>query len=148
VLVLVHSELVEQQVSVKTKFSRNLRGVWADRVQLQQVLLNLVRNSIDAMKTVPINKRALFIRTERGRLEGEPAAVITVRDSGCGLKPEQAKRLFDAFYTTKPHGMGMGLRISRSIVEAHGGLLSARQNLGPGATFRCTLPLEAPNERA
>jgi signal transduction histidine kinase len=141
VLAITRHKLAEEQILVKTHFARGLDGLWADRVQMQQVLFNLVRNSIDAMKIVPAKKRVLLIRTQRGGLEGKPAAIITVRDSGCGFKPEQAGRLFDAFYTTKADGMGMGLRISRSIVEAHGGVLSARRNSGPGATFRFTLPI-------
>jgi signal transduction histidine kinase len=111
-----------------------------DRVQLQQVLLNLVVNGMDAMNTVEESKRVLFIRSHRETREGRLESLVSVQDAGTGFKPEQMKRLFEAFYTTKPQGMGMGLAISRSIIEAHGGRLWAEANQGPGATFLFSLP--------
>ena len=106
-----------------------------DRVQLQQVLVNLTLNAIEAMNTVDLG-RDLAISTQRG--DGGEIQVV-VRDSGSGFDPMSAERIFDAFHTTKPGGLGMGLSISRSIVESHGGRLWAEANEGPGATFRFTL---------
>ena len=107
-----------------------------DRVQLQQVVLNLLLNGLDAMHDVVDRPRELVIRTER---EATDHVRVAVRDSGSGIDPQLATRLFDAFYTTKPGGMGMGLSISRSIVEQHGGRLWAVPNDGPGTTFQFTV---------
>jgi PAS domain S-box-containing protein len=141
VLLLAERQLVKHQVTVKTRLTRDLAPVLADRVQLQQVLLNLVINGIEAMSAAKRETRVLEINAKRHQLQGASAILVTVRDSGIGLKTEEMDRLFEAFYTTKPEGMGMGLRISRSIVEAHGGRLWAKQNAGPGATFYCSLPI-------
>jgi signal transduction histidine kinase len=108
-------------------------------VQLQQVLLNLIINAVDAMSALTDRPRLVRIRTHEAEAK---SILIAVEDSGIGLDPEQAARLFDAFYTTKAAGLGMGLSISRSIVEAHGGKLWATPNDGPGATFQFTLPIE------
>jgi signal transduction histidine kinase len=110
-------------------------------VQLQQVLLNLVVNGMDAMNTVEESKRLLVICVRRETRDGMPAALLSVQDAGTGFKPEEMGRLFEAFYTTKPQGMGMGLAISRSIIEVHGGRLWAEPNQGPGATFLFSLPV-------
>jgi len=107
-----------------------------DRVQLQQVVMNLILNGIEAMSTVEDRERDLVIKTQRG--EGDEVRVV-VQDSGIGFDPLSAERIFDAFHTTKPGGLGMGLSISRSIVESHGGQLWAVSNDGPGATFQFTL---------
>jgi hypothetical protein len=107
-----------------------------DRVQLQQVVVNLILNAIEAMATVEDRARDLVITTQRG--EGDEIRVA-VRDSGIGFDPLNVERIFDAFHTTKPGGLGMGLSISRSIVESHGGRLWAESNDGPGATFQFTL---------
>jgi signal transduction histidine kinase len=107
-----------------------------DRVQLQQVVMNLILNGLEAMSTVEDRERELVIRTQRG--EGDEV-LVAVRDSGIGFDPVSAKRMFDAFHTTKPGGLGMGLSISRSIVESHRGRLWAKSNDGPGATFQFTL---------
>jgi signal transduction histidine kinase len=118
-----------------------LPSVSGDRVQLQQVLLNLVINGMDAMNQVTESKRVLTICGRREKNDGTFAARLSVSDSGVGFKPEEMDRLFEAFYTTKTQGMGMGLAISRSIIEAHGGRLWAEPNQGPGATFVFSLPV-------
>jgi signal transduction histidine kinase len=107
-----------------------------DRVQLQQVLMNLMMNSIDAMKDVD-GTRELTIKSQRVE---NGHVLISVSDTGMGLPPQQADKIFNAFFTTKTHGTGMGLRISRSIVESHGGRLWATDNSPRGATFQFTLP--------
>jgi C4-dicarboxylate-specific signal transduction histidine kinase len=114
----------------------DLPSVNGDRVQLQQVVVNLILNGIEAMSTVEDRERVLLVRTEQG--EGSEVCV-TVRDSGIGFDPQSAERIFDAFHTTKKSGLGMGLSISRSIVENHGGRLWAKLNDGPGASFQFTL---------
>jgi PAS domain S-box-containing protein len=141
VLALVQRELDERRVQVRTELPEDLPSVSGDRIQLQQVLLNLVMNGIEAMSDVDEARRILTIGGRRDDLAGQPAVVIAVRDFGNGFSPEDNERLFDAFYTTKPTGMGMGLRISRSIVEMHGGRLWATPNEGQGATFFCALPI-------
>jgi C4-dicarboxylate-specific signal transduction histidine kinase len=111
-------------------------------VELQQVLLNLVVNAMDAMRDVPEPERLLAIRARLERdAAGAPVVAIGVTDRGTGLEPDQARRIFEAFYTTKPNGMGLGLAISRSIVEAHGGRLSVETSTEPGATFAIRLPV-------
>jgi signal transduction histidine kinase len=120
--------------------------VHADRVQLQQVVLNLVINAIEAMSGVSERQRKLLIST--GKVEGDADGVlVAVRDSGPGLDPASLERLFEAFYTTKPGGLGMGLSICRSIIEAHGGRLWASANEPQGAVFQFTLPAD-PNSAA
>jgi signal transduction histidine kinase len=111
--------------------------VEGDRVQLQQVLLNLVLNAAEAMSAVDEGARELLIGTEHTRSNG---VLVVVRDSGPGINPEHIERVFEAFYTTKSSGVGMGLSICRSIIEAHGGRLWADANEPRGATFRFTLP--------
>jgi signal transduction histidine kinase len=107
-----------------------------DRVQLQQVVLNLLLNGLDAMHAVVDHPRDLLITTQR---DATDRVHVAVRDAGSGIDPQLASRLFEAFYTTKPNGMGMGLSISRSIVEQHGGRLWAVPNDGPGTTFHFTV---------
>ena len=109
-------------------------------MQLQQVLLNLVVNGMDAMTAVEESKRVLIICGRSQRRDGISEACLSVQDAGTGFKPGEMERLFETFYTTKAHGMGMGLAISRSIIEAHGGRLWAEPNQGPGATFSFSLP--------
>jgi PAS domain S-box-containing protein len=140
VLALARYASASRRVTIRTDLPESLPLVLGDRVQLQQVLLNLVVNGMDAMDTVEESKRVLIIRGRRETRDGTPGALLSVQDSGTGLKPEETDRLFEAFYTTKPHGMGMGLAISRTIIEAHGGLLWAEPNQGPGATFLFSLP--------
>jgi PAS domain S-box-containing protein len=142
VLSLAGCALVEHHITVRTELAENLPRAWGDRVDLQQLLLNLVVNGIEAMDAVPDERRILTIGGRRDELDGKPAVLVTVRDLGPGFKPGDNERLFDAFYTTKLDGLGMGLRIGRSIVEAHGGRLWATSGAGPGATFYCALPAE------
>jgi signal transduction histidine kinase len=113
----------------------NLRPVMGDRVQIQQVALNLMLNAIEAMRTVEEHERDLVISTQS---EGDEIRVV-VRDAGIGFDPLSVGRIFDAFHTTKPGGLGMGLSISRSIVESHGGRLWASTNQGRGVTFQFSL---------
>jgi two-component system sensor kinase FixL len=127
----------ERQVDVRLKLDPKADDVFADRVQIQQVLLNLIRNGIDAMQAQEPRKRALLIRTG---LTEEGWSEVSVADTGPGIAPEVLERLFQPFMTTKPQGMGVGLSISRSIIEAHGGRIWAEANPGGGALFRFTLP--------
>jgi C4-dicarboxylate-specific signal transduction histidine kinase len=135
-MILLHSEAIRFAVLVRTELAADLPQVMGDRVQLQQVLMNLMMNSIDAMKDVD-GTRELTIQSQRGE-NGQ--VLISVSDNGVGLPPEQADKIFNAFFTTKTHGTGMGLRISSSIVESHGGRLWATDNSPSGATFQFTLP--------
>jgi PAS domain S-box-containing protein len=144
VLALASRDLRRNRITVQTDLAENLPSVSGDRIELQQALLNLIVNAIEAMSQESDERRVLTIRAARSLVDGKEAVRIDVQDSGVGFESEERDRLFDPFYSTKPHRMGMGLRISRSIVEAHGGQLSASQNTGPGATFTCVLPLAAP----
>ncbi len=143
VVALAAAESVARGVAIRTDVAADLPVVLGDRVQLLQVLLNLVVNGMDAMSTVDEPERRLEIRGRSDTQDGSPAARISVQDRGLGLHAGQAERLFEAFYTTKPHGMGMGLAISRSIIDVHGGRLWADSNQGPGATFSFSLPAAA-----
>jgi PAS domain S-box-containing protein len=134
---LVHSEVLSHRVSLRLELAPTLPAVLGDRVQLQQVIINLIVNGIDAMATVTDRRRALAVRSQ---LDDSGRVLVAVEDSGVGIDPENAKRLFNAFFTTKSSGMGMGLSICRSIIENHGGKLSVLRNAGPGATFQFTLP--------
>jgi PAS domain S-box-containing protein len=136
VVTLVQREAVGQRVAVQTELASELPPVWGDRIQLQQVLINLMINGIQAMASVIDRARVLVIRTQR---YGDDELLVAVEDAGIGIAPENLDRLFGAFYTTKPDGMGMGLSISRSIMEAHGGRVWATRNNGPGMTFQFTL---------
>jgi C4-dicarboxylate-specific signal transduction histidine kinase len=136
VVMLTQREVRRSKVALRTELATNLPSVMGDRVQLQQVLMNLILNGIEALSTVENRPRDLVIRTQRS--EGDQVRVA-VQDSGIGFDPKNAERIFDAFHTTKSGGLGMGLSISRSIVENHGGRLWAVLNDGPGATFQFTL---------
>jgi len=133
---LVRRELATHRVSVRMELASNLPKICGDRIQLQQVLINLVMNGIEAMAGVSEQRRRLAVRSRLG--EGQ--VLVAVQDAGTGIDPQNANRLFSAFYTTKSNGMGMGLSISRSIVEAHGGRIRATNNDGPGATIEFTVP--------
>ena len=143
VVTLTGAELVTRRVAIRIDVPEDLPLVLGDRVELQQVLLNLVVNGMDAMSGVEPSHRILEIRGAPDQLDGHPAARISVGDRGVGLRSEHADQLFEPFYTTKAHGMGLGLAISRSIIEAHGGRLWAEANPGPGATFSFALPAAA-----
>lgn len=136
-LVLLRGEAIRYSVAMRTELSGNLPRVEADRVQLQQVFMNLILNGIDAMKYSAGELTVTSELDESGKL------LISVRDAGVGLPAGETDQIFSAFFTTKPQGSGMGLTISRSIVEAHGGRLWATGNSGPGATFHFTLPTAA-----
>jgi signal transduction histidine kinase len=133
-ILLLRSEANEYAVSILTNLAADLPTITADRVQLQQVLMNLMLNGIEAMKEAG---GVLTVRTGRG--EGSQV-LISISDTGVGLPPGRADEIFNAFFTTKPQGSGMGLAISRSIVESHGGRLWATPNGDRGATFHFTLP--------
>ena len=134
---LTRGEAVKNNISVQTQLAEGLPRIHGDKVQLQQVILNLILNAVEAMSSVPEDSRKLLISARKD----VGGVVVVVQDSGPGLSPESVDRLFDAFYTTKAGGMGMGLSICRSIVEAHGGQIWASRDVGPGATFQLTLPL-------
>jgi PAS domain S-box-containing protein len=140
-LTLAKHSLNEHGIIVKTRLPEDPLPVHADRVQLQQVLFNLIVNAIDAMAGLAKERRILTISVRHHNLDRQPAILITIADKGIGFSPKTADRMFDAFYTSKPGGMGMGLRISRSIIEGYGGKLSARRNKGRGATFCLILPV-------
>jgi len=140
VIALCSDDLQRSRVILRQEFANDLRPVTGDRIQLQQVIFNLVRNASDAMSGVDDRPRVLGIRTDRG--EGD-CVRLTVQDTGVGITQQEMERLFDAFYTTKSDGMGMGLSVSRSIIENHNGLLWATPNDGPGATFSFSIPCAA-----
>jgi PAS domain S-box-containing protein len=135
---LVHRELVRHRVSLRTELASAVPMILGDRVQLQQVIINLLMNGIEAMEPVTDRPRELMVRSGQDETR---QVFLSVTDCGIGISAENANRLFNAFFTTKSSGLGMGLSICRSIVEAHGGRLSASGNEGPGATFQFVLPL-------
>jgi len=137
VVALSQSDLQRNRVVLQSEFARDLPPVTGDRIQLQQVILNLLRNASDAMVSVEDRPRQLLIRTEP---DVDNRVRVSVRDAGVGLDVQGMNQLFDAFYTTKPDGMGIGLSVSRSIIERHHGRLWAEPNDGPGATFSFAIP--------
>jgi len=140
VVALTAAESARRRVAIRTDVPADLPLVLGDRVQLQQVLLNLVVNAMDAMSGVDDPERSLDIRGRVDGLDGSPAVTISVEDRGIGLQPDELERPFEPFYTTKPHGMGLGLAISRSIIEAHSGRLWGESQRGRGAVFSFCLP--------
>jgi signal transduction histidine kinase len=143
VLSYIHHELTRRHVTIQTELSKDLPPILGDRIQLQQVLLNLIMNGVEAMNEVAEKERKISIRARRHEHNRKPVVLVSVQDSGNGLKPAEVERLFEAFYTTKSQGLGMGLPISRSIVEAHGGRLWLASTGGPGATFQFVLPTKS-----
>ena len=140
VIALVQRELISHQVSLRMELAPALPMILGDRVQLQQVIINLVMNGIEAMQSVTDRPRELVIRSRQDETQ---QVLVSVTDCGVGISAENADRLFNAFFTTKSSGMGMGLSICRSIMEAHGGRLWATANVPHGATFQFTLPVNA-----
>ena len=134
---LLRREVLDHLVSLRIELASTLPGVMGDRVQLQQVIINLVMNGIEAMAGIADRPRELVIRSRRHETE---QVQIEVQDAGGGIDPENVDRLFDAFFTTKPNGMGMGLSVCRSIIQSHGGRIWASRNVGAGAAFHFTLP--------
>jgi C4-dicarboxylate-specific signal transduction histidine kinase len=137
--VFFRDEAMRRQVQLRTEFAQGLPLIPGDRVQLQQVVLNLMMNALDAMQASQRAAREIVVRTTPDR---QPGIVVSVEDTGVGLSPETAAKIFDPFFTTKPQGIGMGLSISRSIVEAHRGRLWVDSRLGGGSIFQFRLPLE------
>jgi signal transduction histidine kinase len=137
VIGLTRGELVKNRVSVQSHIVEGLPLIQGDRVQLQQVILNLIINAVEGLGSVAEGARELVITTGKGEPDG---VLVVVRDSGPGLSSLDLERIFEAFYTTKPGGLGMGLSICRSIVEAHGGRLWATAAQPQGAIFQFTLP--------
>jgi two-component system sensor kinase FixL len=135
---LIHSDAILHNVNILLQVDPGARTVYGDKIQLQQVLLNLLLNAFQAMKICPVNERQVTVRTEPN--EGHKV-IIAVRDSGEGVKNDQLDKIFQPFYTTKDNGLGLGLAISRSIVEAHGGRLWAQNNPDRGTTIYFTVPL-------
>jgi C4-dicarboxylate-specific signal transduction histidine kinase len=135
---LMQVQASKNEIAMQVELADDLPAVIGDRVQLQQVIVNLVLNGIEAANAVTDRPRRLRVRSERADFNG---VLVTVRDSGIGIDPKDEKRIFDAFFTTKPQGMGMGLSICHSIIEAHGGRLWASANDDCGATLQFTLPV-------
>ncbi|MBI4522310.1 MAG: hypothetical protein HY695_00710 [Deltaproteobacteria bacterium] len=138
VVMIVHSDAILRNVRVSLELNPGLPPVRGDRVQLQQVLLNLLLNAFDAMKDRPVNERQVVVQAEA---DGAQMVTIAVRDRGTGLTGDKLAKIFQPFYTTKRDGLSMGLSISRSIVEAHGGRIWAENNPDRGATFYFTVPI-------
>jgi signal transduction histidine kinase len=137
VVALTRGEVVKNGVSVQMRLAEGLPLIQGDRVQLQQVILNLIINAVEALSGVGEGSRELLITTGKAEPEG---VLVAVQDSGPGLTPASLEHLFEAFYTTKPGGLGMGLSVCRSIIEAHGGRLWATANVVQGAAFQFTVP--------
>jgi len=135
VIALVRSDVLRSKVELKAELAAHLPQVFGDRVQLQQVILNLILNARDAMS----GERTRKLQITSGR-DTTGAIVVAVRDTGHGFEIEDAERIFEPFFTTKTRGMGLGLSISRTIIEAHGGTLRATQNEDKGATIQFILP--------
>ena len=144
-VVLLNSDATRYSISMRTELSENLPGIMGDRVQLQQVLMNLMINGIEAMKDVD-GPRQLVIKSQPAPdTQPDEQLMVSINDTGVGLPSQQVDRIFNSFFTTKPDGTGLGLRISRSIVESHGGRLWASSNSPRGASFHLTLPGKAEN---
>jgi C4-dicarboxylate-specific signal transduction histidine kinase len=142
VIALARVELSRNRVLLQTRLAIDLPPIMGDRIQLQQVILNLIINAIEAMSGVTERPRELLVSSEKMNIPKE-SVLVSVADSGSGLNRKNLEQIFDAFYTTKPNGLGMGLSISRSIVKAHGGWLRAMTNVPKGALFQFALPIGA-----
>ena len=138
VVALIHSEAILHSIGVELDLAVDLPMARGDKIQLQQVVLNLLLNAFDAMKDCPADERTIIVQAARN---GSSMVEIAVRDRGTGLATDKLDKIFQPFYTTKSEGLGMGLSISRSIVEAHGGTLRAKNNPDRGATFYFTIPV-------
>jgi C4-dicarboxylate-specific signal transduction histidine kinase len=138
ILALTHSELAQHNVVLHTNLPAGDQLVFGDRIQLQQVMLNLIMNGIEAMSAVMDRPKVLTISSERVEPSG---MLVAVKDTGAGIDPATAERIFESFFTTKPNGMGMGLSICRSIIEDHGGRLWAAGHRSRGALLQFTIPL-------
>jgi signal transduction histidine kinase len=137
VISLCGNDLQRMRVSLRIDLANELPLVSGDRVQLQQVVMNLLKNAADAMSGIEDRPRHLVVKTQS---DGNEAVLLSVCDTGAGLGPGDVNRIFDAFFTTKSEGMGIGLSVSRTIIESHGGRLWAEANDGPGATFTFVIP--------
>jgi C4-dicarboxylate-specific signal transduction histidine kinase len=146
VLALTTGELRQHSIELSLELASSMPAIRGDNILLQQVLLNLIKNAIEAMMEAAQGQRTLRIQSRVGELDCKPAAVVEVSDTGVGFSGTDGARIFDAFHTTKPQGMGMGLWISRSIIENHQGRLIALPNDGPGATFMIMLPKASEEE--
>jgi len=140
VIALSLTELKRSGVAVRAELAEDLPLVTGDRIQLQQVILNLLRNAAEAMSTIDDRAKELLISTKRDGLEYPEHVRLSVKDVGVGFEPQVAGRLFEGFYTTKENGMGIGLSVSKSIIGSHHGRLWAELNDGPGATFSFSIP--------
>jgi len=138
VILITRGDIERNQITLESNIVDDVILVWADRIQFQQVCLNLIVNGIEALKNVVSSPRTLIIGAER---DADNHVTITVADTGAGIDPSSSGKIFDAFFTSKPDGMGMGLAISRSIIEAHGGRLWASANVPRGAKFQFTMPI-------
>jgi len=137
VIALSSGDLQRHRVVLHSELADDLPPITADRIQLQQVILNLLRNAADAMAEVDDRPRQVLVKTER---DGDNRVLVSVRDAGVGVDREYMDKVFDAFYTTKSDGMGIGLSVSRSIIESHHGRIWASPNDGPGTTFAFSIP--------
>jgi C4-dicarboxylate-specific signal transduction histidine kinase len=140
VLSLIAAEIARHGIRVQTSLAPNVPRVVGNRIQLQQVVLNLLMNGVEAMREVPLERRRMVLRATGDDRDDGLWAIVAVEDGGVGFGGTEALQLFDAFYTTKPDGLGMGLSISRSIVESHNGRIWATANAEHGATFHLALP--------
>ena len=137
IIPLTRREIEQNHISVETRLSDDVPLIWADRIQLQQVILNLIVNGVEAIRACSEGPRELLVSSLK---ENSNSVLLVVRDSGRGLNPGKLDDIFDAFHTTKPDGLGMGLAVSRSIIEAHGGRLWATAGEPRGTVFQFTLP--------
>lgn len=140
-VVLLHGEAIRYNISVQTELAADLPLIIGDRVQLQQVAMNLIVNSIEALREVD-GKREISIKSQQCE---NWQILVSFCDTGTGFPPQLAEQIFNSFYTTKPHGTGMGLRICRSIIESHNGRMWAESAAGRGATFHLNLPITIPD---